>query len=158
MHVGIANPWRRGKRSRHSRRMRNPQFYVSDKRAMKIFLLEPQRLYFIIYINTALSNCFITDIFHTCFFIHFVSGMFIGKSLHFTSLLDGCLLCSNTNYTTGILNRKQLINCVMPGWSIIAQMPVFLPQGYSVQSWFNCRPSGFVGNTNKSHNTTHINA
>ena len=32
MHVGIANLWRRGKRSRHSRRMRNPQFYVSGKR------------------------------------------------------------------------------------------------------------------------------
>ena len=32
MHVGITNPrWRR-KRSRHSRRMRNPQFYVSGKR------------------------------------------------------------------------------------------------------------------------------
>ena len=34
MHVGIAKPrWRR-KRSRHSRRMRNPQFYVSGKRPM----------------------------------------------------------------------------------------------------------------------------
>ena len=32
MHVGIANPQRQGKRSRHSRRMRNPQFYVSGKR------------------------------------------------------------------------------------------------------------------------------
>ena len=32
MHVGIANPQLRGKRSRHSRRMRNPQFYVSGKR------------------------------------------------------------------------------------------------------------------------------
>ena len=31
MHVGIVNPWRRGKRSRHSRRMRNPQFYVSGR-------------------------------------------------------------------------------------------------------------------------------
>ena len=32
MHVGIANPrWRR-KRSRHSRRMRNPLFYVPGKR------------------------------------------------------------------------------------------------------------------------------
>ena len=31
-HVGIANPWWRGKRSQHSRRMRNPQFYVSGKR------------------------------------------------------------------------------------------------------------------------------
>ena len=29
MHVGIANPRWRGNRSRHSRRMRNPQFYVS---------------------------------------------------------------------------------------------------------------------------------
>ena len=32
MHVGIANPLWWGKRSRHSRRMRNPQFYVSGKR------------------------------------------------------------------------------------------------------------------------------
>ena len=32
MHVGIANPRRRGKRPRYSRRMRNPQFYVSGKR------------------------------------------------------------------------------------------------------------------------------
>ena len=31
MHVGIANPRWRGKRSRHSRRMNNPQFYVSGK-------------------------------------------------------------------------------------------------------------------------------
>ena len=34
MHVGIANPRCRGKRSRHSRRRGNPQFYVSDKRPM----------------------------------------------------------------------------------------------------------------------------
>ena len=34
MHAGIANPRCRGKRSRHSRRMRNPQFYVSGKRPM----------------------------------------------------------------------------------------------------------------------------
>ena len=32
MHVEITNPRWRGKRSRHSRRMRNPQFYVSGKR------------------------------------------------------------------------------------------------------------------------------
>ena len=31
LHVGIANPRWRGKRSRHSRRMRNPQVYVSGK-------------------------------------------------------------------------------------------------------------------------------
>ena len=34
MHVGIAKPQWRGKRSRHSRRMRNSQFYVSVKRPM----------------------------------------------------------------------------------------------------------------------------
>ena len=34
MHVGVANPRVRGKRSRHSRPMRNPQFYVSGKRPM----------------------------------------------------------------------------------------------------------------------------
>ena len=32
MHVGIANPQWRGKRSRHSRRMCSPQFYVSGER------------------------------------------------------------------------------------------------------------------------------
>ena len=32
MHVGIAYPRCRGKHSRHSRLMRNPQFYVSGKR------------------------------------------------------------------------------------------------------------------------------
>ena len=36
MHVRIANPRWRGKRSRHSRRMRNPQFYVSGTRPMLI--------------------------------------------------------------------------------------------------------------------------
>ena len=34
MHVGIAKPRWRGKRYRHSRRMRNPQFNVSGKRPM----------------------------------------------------------------------------------------------------------------------------
>ena len=34
MPVGIANPRCRRKRSRHSRRMHNPQFYVSGKRLM----------------------------------------------------------------------------------------------------------------------------
>ena len=34
MHVGIASPQWRGKRSRHSPRMHNPQFYVSGKRPM----------------------------------------------------------------------------------------------------------------------------
>ena len=34
MHVGIAKSWWRGKQSRHSRRMRNPQFYVSGKRPL----------------------------------------------------------------------------------------------------------------------------
>ena len=34
MHVGIVNPLWWGKRPRHSRRMHNPQFYVSVKRSM----------------------------------------------------------------------------------------------------------------------------
>ena len=34
MHVGIANPQWRKKRSLHSRCMRNPQFYVSGRRPM----------------------------------------------------------------------------------------------------------------------------
>ena len=35
MHVGIANPRWRGKRSRHPWCMRNPQFYIYDKRPMR---------------------------------------------------------------------------------------------------------------------------
>ena len=34
MHVGIFNPRWQGKRSQHSQRIRNPQFYVSGKRPM----------------------------------------------------------------------------------------------------------------------------
>ena len=39
MHVGIAKPLWRGKRSRHYRRMRNPQFCVSGKRPMILYPL-----------------------------------------------------------------------------------------------------------------------
>ena len=39
MHVGIANPRRRGKRSRHSRRMRSPQFYYLARGAFGVTLL-----------------------------------------------------------------------------------------------------------------------
>ena len=39
MHVGIANPRWRGKRSRHSRRMRELQCYVSGKRPMVLVYL-----------------------------------------------------------------------------------------------------------------------
>ena len=35
-HGGVSNPWCWGKRSRHSRRMRNPQFYVSGKRPVAL--------------------------------------------------------------------------------------------------------------------------
>ena len=43
MHVRIANPRWRGKRSRHFRRMRNPQCYVSGKRPMSVTLKSPNR-------------------------------------------------------------------------------------------------------------------
>ena len=39
MHVGIVNPRWRGKRSRHPRCMRNPQFDVSGKRSMAPFIM-----------------------------------------------------------------------------------------------------------------------
>ena len=43
VHVGIANPWWRGKRYRHSRRMRNPQFYVSGKRPITYIIANMYR-------------------------------------------------------------------------------------------------------------------
>ena len=42
MHVGIVNPRWRGKRSRHSQRMHNPQLYVSGKRPMGYHSIIPQ--------------------------------------------------------------------------------------------------------------------
>ena len=45
MHVGIANPWWRGKRSRHSWRMRNPQFYVSGKRPIRCHIVNPFEIF-----------------------------------------------------------------------------------------------------------------
>ena len=44
MHVGIANSRWRGKGSRHSWRMRNPQFYVSGKRPMKLAIKNGEKL------------------------------------------------------------------------------------------------------------------
>ena len=35
--IGFLWSWRRGKRSRHSRRMRNPQFYVSGKKPIPLY-------------------------------------------------------------------------------------------------------------------------
>ena len=48
MHIGIANPRWRGKRSRHCRCMRNTQFYGSGKRPMrrKITSMSRQQLWF----------------------------------------------------------------------------------------------------------------
>ena len=40
MHVGIVNPRWRGIRSRHSRRMRNPQIYISGMRPIRPFLMK----------------------------------------------------------------------------------------------------------------------
>ena len=45
LHVGIANPRWRGRRSRHSRRMPNPQFYVSGERPVYIYCNEDGNLY-----------------------------------------------------------------------------------------------------------------
>ena len=45
MHVGVANLRWRGKRSRHSRRMRNPQYYVSSMRPMETNLFTTKLLY-----------------------------------------------------------------------------------------------------------------
>ena len=50
MHVGIANPRWRGKRSRHSRRMRNSLFHVSVKRPMwKICINQPYSAHILLY-------------------------------------------------------------------------------------------------------------
>ena len=53
MHVGIASPQRRGKCSRHSPRMRNPQFYLSGKRPIDIHM-------FILHFFLLWSSLFIT--------------------------------------------------------------------------------------------------
>ena len=59
LHVGIANPRWRGKRSRHSRHMCNPQVYVSGKRPMVISNLLVY-LYACFYKLRVTSNCYRT--------------------------------------------------------------------------------------------------
>ena len=63
MHVGIASPRRRGKRSRHSRRMRNPQFYVSGKRPIPTGQVSAH-----VYLHVSMTNHVIlnTFYFHSC--------------------------------------------------------------------------------------------
>ena len=41
MHVGIANPRWRGKRSLHSRRMRNPQFFSASDKSLIVMIIVP---------------------------------------------------------------------------------------------------------------------
>ena len=55
MHVGIANPRWRGKRSRHSRRMRNPQFYVSGKRPMYLWVKRQPKQFILFNLDSVLE-------------------------------------------------------------------------------------------------------
>ena len=57
MHVGITNPRWRGKRSRHSRRMRNPQFYVSDKRPMGVWHTEKLTMGYLLLVTQVSYKC-----------------------------------------------------------------------------------------------------
>ena len=96
MHVGIANSRWRGKRFRHSRRMRNPQFYVSGKRPVvmtwaSVYLI---RVYFWKKINRALflKNRAYHQLVYSWGFVintlrqrncrHFVDDIFIGIFLN----------------------------------------------------------------------------
>ena len=63
MHIGVANTWWRGKRSRHSRRIRNPQFYVSGKRPI-VWLPKPGECGYDIAArhNKARTECNVRDV------------------------------------------------------------------------------------------------
>ena len=51
-HVEIANPRMQGKRSLYSRRMSNPQFYISEKRPIALVWLQiVEEKYTVLYIN-----------------------------------------------------------------------------------------------------------
>ena len=59
MHAWIANPQWRGKRTRHSRRMRNQQFYVSDKRPIRsqiVALAHPCSDWVVLFPNSIFKN------------------------------------------------------------------------------------------------------
>ena len=57
MHVGIANPRWRGNGSRHSRRMRNPQFYVSGKRPMGVWHTEKLAMGYLLLVTQVSHKC-----------------------------------------------------------------------------------------------------
>ena len=75
MHVGIANSRRRGKRSRHSQSMRNPQFYVSGKRPIAIW-------------SGAVTG--VRNTFHICLRAFYRNPLKILLSLYFDSVIQLC--------------------------------------------------------------------
>ena len=80
-HVGMAKPQRRGKRSRHSGRMSNPQFHVSGKRRMEpirsalfdtVFIRSYKLLFVIVVLNDLWIYVFNLNKFHLLFLKHLI--------------------------------------------------------------------------------------
>ena len=77
MHVGIANPKWRGKRSWHSQRMRSPQIYVSGKRPMVIALQFPKYQPHGRSLRSISSSCIMLVVRNIFGGVHFGSGHYL---------------------------------------------------------------------------------
>ena len=95
MHVGIANPRWRGKRSRHSRRMRNPQFYVSGKRPMLYHGSIVMTWLTITRLNCIHQFVFVSVNYILCAF----PQIGVGMPFCFGKTLRACLLHTNAGFT-----------------------------------------------------------
>ena len=110
MHVGIVNPRWRGKCSWHSRRMRNPQFYVSGKRPMLKLYGQISRC--------ATSSCmilFISCMFHATDIFSLISIHCHGHPLSPNSLRLGFIVCRTCNAS---------VTCVKKFCSIAIYRPI----------------------------------
>ena len=105
MHVGIANPRWRGKRSRHSRRMRNPQFYVPGKRPIKNWPVKINLLPSLLLCSVCTEYCI----------MRYISWWYILMGV-LSTLLDVCagkplIFCKSGASVTGTCwESKQLSN------------------------------------------------
>ena len=121
LHVGIAYPRGRGKRSRHSRCMRNPQFYASVKRPIApTFKAKSYRL--ILIVN---------------------SIVFIGIWIRFHVAITGCY--GNVNQLSNcesIIKQHKKRNTAEQSWlsgRIRVRMIAMLKQSLRV---YNCKQTG----------------
>ena len=106
MHVSIANPRWRGKRSRNSRRMRNPQYYVSGKRPMA---------WYNIFISSCLCKCQKYTCVITLEHWSLVSVVHIPSTFHYLAIIYNSIKCIANTFCNCMCLLHHIALCCFNG-------------------------------------------